>query len=190
MKPSSIMPEGDDLYRTGYQARENNPRLTHRDTVQPALLDRLTDDEPEKREFNPAKNVMTHSQLRRQVLRDLQWLFNCVNNEQQHDLDAFAQVRSSVLNFGVAPLAGKRMSDIEWNDIQKRLTQAIINFEPRIIARDLQVKCMTDPKSLDTHNILSIEIKGNLWCVPWPLEFLFRTDIDLEIGRFELKDIG
>ena len=190
MSNSSLMPEGEDLYRMGYQARENHQRLTARDKVQPALLDRLTDDEPEKRAFNPAKNVISHAELRRQVLRDLQWLFNCVNNEAQHDLEAFSQVRSSVLNFGVAPLAGKRMSDIEWSDVQKRLTQAIVNFEPRIIARDLQVKCITDPKSLDTHNILSIEIKGNLWCIPWPLEFLFRTDIDLEIGYFELKDLG
>jgi len=38
--------------------------------------------------------------------------------------------------------------------------------------------------------VLSIEIKGRLWCVPYPLEFLFRTDVDLENGHFELKDIG
>jgi type VI secretion system protein ImpF len=26
--------------------------------------------------------------------------------------------------------------------------------------------------------------------VPYPLEFLFRTDVDLENGHFELKDAG
>lgn len=31
---------------------------------------------------------------------------------------------------------------------------------------------------------------GRLWCVPYPLEFLFRTDVDLENGHFDLKDIG
>ncbi len=52
------------------------------------------------------------------------------------------------------------------------------------------MRCVCDTKSLDLHNVLSIEIKGRLWCVPWPLEFLFRTDVDLENGHFELKDAG
>lgn len=120
----------------------------------------------------------------------MQWLFNTINNEAQQDLSRVDHVRRSVFNFGVAPLAGKRMSEIEWGDIQQRLTEAILHFEPRILPQGLQVRCVCDTKSLDLHNVLSIEIKGRLWCVPWPLEFLFRTDVDLENGHFELKDAG
>jgi type VI secretion system protein ImpF len=29
-----------------------------------------------------------------------------------------------------------------------------------------------------------------LWCVPYPQEFLFRTDIDLETGHMDLADMG
>ncbi|MEQ4515665.1 MAG: type VI secretion system baseplate subunit TssE, partial [Pantoea agglomerans] len=32
--------------------------------------------------------------------------------------------------------------------------------------------------------------KGRLWCVPYPLAFLFRTQVDLESGHFELQDAG
>lgn len=183
------MTDSDDQLRGGYRLRKD-ASLTVRDKLQPSLLDRLTDDEPDKREESASQRLISHSTLRRHVLRDLQWLFNTINSEAQHDLAPFSQVRRSVLNFGVAPLAGQRMSDIEWHDIQRKLTEAIINFEPRILPQGLQVRCISDTRSLNLHNVLSIEIKGRLWCVPYPLEFLFRTDVDLENGNFELKDVG
>lgn len=82
------------------------------------------------------------------------------------------------------------MSDIEWQDIQRKMTNAILHFEPRILPQGLQVRCVSDLTALDLHNVLSIEIKGRLWCVPYPLEFLFRTQVDLENGHFELQDAG
>ncbi|MFD1804228.1 type VI secretion system baseplate subunit TssE [Mixta tenebrionis] len=182
--------DSGELLRGGYRHRKDQSGLNARDKLQPSLLDRLTDHEPDKRQESANQRLISHSTLRRHVLRDLQWLFNTINNEAQHDLQAFAEVRRSVLNFGVSPLAGQRMSDIEWNDVQSKLTEAIVNFEPRILPQGLQVRCISDTKSLDLHNVLSIEIKGRLWCVPYPLEFLFRTDVDLENGYFELKDVG
>ncbi|MDU4093861.1 MAG: type VI secretion system baseplate subunit TssE [Pantoea sp.] len=181
---------GADLLHSGYRLRKDKTALNVRDKLQPSLLDRLMDDEPGKSQETVNQRLISHSTLRRHVLRDLQWLFNTINNEAQHDLTPFNQVRRSVLNFGVAPLAGQRMSDIEWHDIQRKLTEAIINFEPRILPQGLQVRCLSDTHALNLHNVLSIEIKGRLWCVPYPLEFLFRTDVDLENGYFELKDVG
>ena len=178
-----------DLMRTGFMNRTRQT-VGARDKMQPSLLDRLTDNAPEQKQEPSASNMISHSTLRRNVLRDLQWLFNTINNEAQQDLRHVDHVRRSVVNFGIAPLAGKRMSEIEWQDIQRKLTEAILAFEPRILPQGLQVRCLSDPQSLDLHNVLSIEIKGRLWCVPWPLEFLFRTDVDLENGHFELKDAG
>jgi len=163
-------------------------RLNPHDRMRPSILDRLTDDEPDRPARTEVRNVISHQTLRSQVLRDLQWLFNCINNTSQLDLRPYPQVRASVLNFGVEPLAGQRISEIEWETVRRQLTQAIIQFEPRIIAQDLTLRCISDPHSLTTHNVLSIEIKGNLWCVPWPLAFLFRTELDLEHSRYELKD--
>ena len=179
-----------DLLRTGWRARNGKESPGARDKMQPSLLDRLTDNAPDKQQEPVSSNVISNSALRRHVLRDLQWLFNTINNEAQNDLSQLAHVRRSVVNFGVAPLAGKRMSDIEWQDIQQKLTDAILHFEPRILPQGLSVRCISDTQSLDLHNVLSIEIKGRLWCVPYPLTFLFRTDVDLENGHFDLKDVG
>ena len=182
-------PDGDAL-RSGWQSRSRQDKVGARDKMQPSLLDRLTDNQPHKTQEPANSNLITHSTLRRHVLRDLQWLFNTINHDDPQALETFTEVRRSVVNYGVSPLAGMRMSDIEWHDIQRKLTEAIISFEPRILPQGLQVRCISDTRSLDLHNVLSIEIKGRLWCVPYPLEFLFRTDVDLENGHFELKDAG
>ncbi|ACX88213.1 type VI secretion system baseplate subunit TssE [Pectobacterium parmentieri] len=174
----------------GFRARKNRDALTARDKLQSSLLDRLTDNAPDKRNEASSNTLISHSALRRHVLRDLQWLFNTINNEAQQDLSEFGEVQRSVWNFGVAPLSGQNISDIEWQDIQRKMTDAILHFEPRILPQGLQVRCVSDMTSLSLHNVLSIEIKGRLWCVPYPLEFLFRTQIELESGHFELQDAG
>lgn len=179
-----------ELRRSGWHVRSRQENVGARDKMQPSLLDRLTDNEPEKKYEVAGSNLITHTALRRNMLRDLQWLFNTINHDASCDLSALPHVSRSVVNFGIASLAGKRMSDIEWHDIQSKLTEAIIHFEPRILPQELLVRCVSDTSSLDLHNILSIEIKGRLWCVPYTLEFLFLTDVDLENGHFELKDGG
>ncbi|NDJ56371.1 type VI secretion system baseplate subunit TssE [Enterobacteriaceae bacterium 4M9] len=174
----------------GPQSRKKRDTVSPRSQLFPTLFDRLTDLEPQKKREAESNRSISHSVLRKIILRDLQWLFNCNNNEAQIDLKAFSEVRRSTVNYGITPLAGRRMSEIEWPDIQKNLTQAILSFEPRIIPEQLQLRCISGRDELDSHNVLSIEIRGQLWCSPWPLEFCFRSDIDLENGYFNLRDIG
>ncbi|CAM4197621.1 type VI secretion system baseplate subunit TssE [Serratia silvae] len=187
---SKTLSNNGHRYLQGHHFRQDSERLTSRDKMQPVLLDLLTDDEPQKKQEIAARHLLSAGELRHRVLRDLQWLFNCVNSESSIDLEHYPQVRRSTINYGIAPMAGKRMSEIEWSDIQRALTESILTFEPRILPEGLQVRCISDTNSLELHNILSIEIKGRLWCVPYPLEFLFRTDVDLENGHFDLKDVG
>ncbi|MEQ1962103.1 GPW/gp25 family protein [Xenorhabdus khoisanae] len=173
----------------GYHARKP-PRITARDKMLPSLLDRLTDNDTAKKKESVSNYLLSHKALRQNVLRDLQWLLNSINREPNQDLSSFPEIQHSVYNFGMEPLAGRNMSDIEWCDIQNKIINAIRIFEPRIIPDNLQVNCISDINSLSLYNVLSIEIKGFLWCIPWPLEFLFRSDIDLENGYFIMKETG
>lgn len=111
--------------------------------MQPSLLDRLTDDAPQQSTETVNHTLISHSALRRNVLRDLQWLFNCTAAELDVEWADYPYVRRSVANFGVLPLSGKRMSDIEWEDIQRKLTEAIVNFEPRILPQGY--RCVASP---------------------------------------------
>ena len=50
--------------------------LATKERLQPCLLDRLTDDEPEKSTESRDRRVFSLRQLRQAVLRDLSWLLN------------------------------------------------------------------------------------------------------------------
>src|SRR5690606_36515367 len=92
-----------------------------RDRLQPALLDRLTDEAPQRRSDAPAQGLMTHAQLRRAVLRDLRCLLNTVNLESTQDLACLGHIQASTLNFGVRAMAGKRVSEIDWSDLESAI---------------------------------------------------------------------
>jgi type VI secretion system protein ImpF len=156
----------------------------------PVLLDRLTDHAPHEQREADGAFMLTRALLRESVLRDLRWLLNTTNLEASVDLAPHAGVRESVINFGTGALAGLRMSEIEWSDIERTIREAIQTFETRIVADTLQVKCVENDDSLLHHNLLVLEIRGQIWAVPYPFEFVFRSEVDLENGYMVLQAPG
>ena len=110
------------------------PELTPQERLQPALLDRLTDDEPERQQEPRERRVMTKSRLRQAVLRDLAWLFNATRLEGTVDLSGLTEVRRSVINFGLPALAGRAASSMDVAALERAIRQAILDYEPRILA--------------------------------------------------------
>ena len=80
--------------------------LTPSERLQPCLLDRLTDDAPDKTEESRNQRVMSLQRYRQAVLRDLSWLLNTYANAKLNGYDTFEEIQSSVLNFGVQNVAG------------------------------------------------------------------------------------
>jgi type VI secretion system protein ImpF len=156
---------------------------TARDRLQPALLDRLIDDHNAVDD----QRVMTKQQLRQAVLRDLAWLFNAVQPMGKL-AERYPAVADSVLNFGLPPLSGQLASRIDVSLLERRIREAIVRFEPRILADTLQVRALEFDDVMRTHNVIEFEIRGLLWAEPVPLELLLRTQIDLEVGQVEVKD--
>ena len=165
-------------------------QLTPQERLQPALLDRLTDEEPEKK-LEPRENrVLSKSRLRQAVLRDLAWLFNTTKIESGVAMAKWPYARRSVINFGLPALSGQTASRIEVQDLERDIRQAILDFEPRILPESLDVKAVVDLSSLDHHNVIGIQIHGHLWAQPVPLELLIRTEIDLETGKVQISDLA
>ena len=54
----------------------------------------------------------------------------------------------------------------------------------------LQVEALASGSMLEQHNVVSMQIRGNLWAHPIPIELLLRTDVDLETGAVEIRDLG
>jgi type VI secretion system protein ImpF len=164
--------------------------LTPQERLQPALLDRLTDDEPANRAETREQRVMSRARMRQAVLRDLAWLFNAVRPGSEIDFSAAPQARHSVLNFGLPALSGSSASMLEAGDLEKRIRDAIRDFEPRILPETLRVRAIVSEDALAHHNVIGIEIQGQLWAQPVPLELLVRTEIDLETGKVEIADVA
>src|SRR5688572_27881835 len=109
------------------------PELTPQERLQPALLDRLTDDEPEKTHEPLERRVMSKRQLRQAVLRDLAWLFNTTRLEALTDLSHAPAARRSVVNFGLPALSGRPATAIDVTTLERAIRDAILDFEPRIL---------------------------------------------------------
>jgi type VI secretion system protein ImpF len=163
--------------------------LPPQDRLQPALLDRLTDDHPGHTVEARAARVLSKRQMRAAVLRDLEWLFNATQLNAGADLAESPYVRRSVLNFGLPAMAGKAASSIDVTDLVRAIREAILNFEPRILPASLAVTPLLDAGALDHHNVIGVEIHGHLWAQPVPFEFLIRTDFDLETGSVRVTDL-
>lgn len=159
------------------------------DRLQPALLDRLTDDDPTNKTEPLSMRVINRSRLRDAVLRDLSWLFNttCLGMDKQ--LQDSPLVLSSVLNYGLPALSGRVASSVDALGLEQKVKNAILNFEPRIVADSLEVELLFSAQQLDHHNQVSFKISGQIWAQPVPLELLLHTDVDLETGQVGIKDL-
>jgi type VI secretion system protein ImpF len=160
-----------------------------RDRLQPALLDRLTDLAPHSQVEAEDKRVMNKAQIRDAVLRDLSWLLNSVQPLGKEGL-LFPQAADSVLNYGLPAMSGQMASRVDVSQLERAIKQAILRFEPRVMEDSLEVKALEASSVLDTHNVIEFEIRGFMWAQPVPLELLLRTQVDLEAGQVEVRDMA
>ena len=159
-----------------------------RDTLQPALLDRLTDNDPGRKLEGREDRVISRTQLRGFVLRDLIWLFNTTNLSAEVDFTGHPLAEQSTVNYGLIPLSGKLASSLDLAELEEVMRQTIIHFEPRILPSTLTVRGLPGSDALTHHNVFSFEISGTLWAQPYPMELLLKTDVDLESGEIRIAE--
>ena len=162
--------------------------LRQQDRLQPALLDRLTDDAPLSKVEAAEARVINRQRLREMVLRDLGWLFNATQPSGDIDWEAAPHAERSVINYGLPPLSGRAASSIDAATLQMRVREAIIRHEPRILADTQVVEVVVKDQQIDHHNQIGIRINGQMWAQPVPLELMLHTDIDLETGRVAVRE--
>jgi type VI secretion system protein ImpF len=163
--------------------------LTQKDRLQPSLLDRLTDNDPDRRQESRETRVLSPSRLRESVRRDLAWLFNTTHLESTQSLDDYPAVAHSVVNFGMPDMAGRTVSGVNSALLEQAIRRAILDFEPRLVATTLRVRLAVNDKHM-SHNAMAFDIEAELWAQPLPLRLFLRTAVDLEDGTIEVRDAG
>jgi type VI secretion system protein ImpF len=163
--------------------------LTQKERLQPSLLDRLTDDDPEQKQESRDKRVLSPSRLRECVRRDLTWLLNTTNLAATEDLDEHPEVARSVMNYGMPDLAGHTAGSVDVRALERLLVGVIWDFEPRLLRSSVKVHLFVDEDEMD-HNAMCFDIEAELWAQPLPLRLFLRTEIDLETGGVNVTELS
>ncbi len=157
--------------------------LTPQERLQPSLLDRLTDSEPQKTDESRDQRVLSVARLRECVIRDLSWLLNTERLPSGENIGDYPDAEQSVVNYGIPPLTGAFSSGLDGESLEKAVLDAIHTFEPRLIRGTVTVKSVRSHEHMSS-NALMFEIEGDLWAQPLPLHLYLQTEVDLETGHF------
>lgn len=161
--------------------------LTLKEKLQPSLLDRLTDRDPGSKLESRDRRVLSVEKLRESVVRDLAWLLNTGCLAAGQDLEPYPEVQRSVLNYGVPDLAGITASASDISVLEDALREAIVNFEPRILEESLTVRIILGAGHV-LPGTLQLEIEGQLWAQPMPVNLYLRTELDIETGSYQVTE--
>jgi type VI secretion system protein ImpF len=157
------------------------PELTPKERLQPALLDRLLDDEPTQRSEPRERRVLSLQKLRECVIRDLGALLSAGRPLTDEQLEGLDHVAKSVLAYGMPHLTGFTASTMPVAEMEQQIRRAIVAFEPRLLPHTLRIRAVVQPEQMNRHAV-SFEIRGDLWAEPLPLHMFLRTELDLETG--------
>ena len=130
-----------------------------KERLQPSLLDRLTDHQPEKSRESSAQQSMSQTEFKNAVIRDLGWLLNSVALDVCVDLTPYPQIQNSVLNYGLPDLSGHTSSTIDVRSLEK-----------------------------SSHNSLVFEIDAAVFGQPSPFQVVLKSELDLESNQFQLTE--
>ena len=91
------------------------------------------------------------------------------------------------VNYGIPDLAGSNPRSKNTILLERAVRQAVLNFEPRILADSLRVSVRMEPEQIDRNAMLFI-IEGKLWAQPLPLSLYLETELDLETGTVTVAE--
>lgn len=161
--------------------------LSPQERLQPALLDRLTDHDPEQKIESRDRRVISLQRLRECIRRDLAWLLNCGRLETVLELDDYPEVAKSVLNYGIPDLSGLTLAGADTNIIEKLVRESILRFEPRLLKHSLKVEVTAD-RGGEHRNAMKFRINCEMWAQPIPQSLFLHTEVDLETGDVTVNE--
>ena len=154
----------------------------------PTLFDRLFDNAPHKLKESELEYAVDKKQMMNIVRRDLAFLFNTSSIERDMNRSVYSAVAESVINYGIPPLAGEHMASKSWQEMEGIIRRAIIDFEPRVIAKSLTIKPSDNLSQLGdkVYNMMAFTVRGQIYLEPYPLEFTMQSAVDIENSRFKV----
>lgn len=164
-------------FRSAHAARDAKTKIDQRDEAgERVIAGRRT----------AGRSPITELHLRREVARDLESLMNTVAFESAQDLHEFAEVRKSVLNFGLPDIVHRTIDDASVADVRTEIESVLKHFEPRLASES--VHAARDTEVDKTELKVRFVVHAELRCEPVnvPVEFVADVDVDgnaIQINR-------
>lgn len=177
----------DRLTDNSYLAKQNAPTEKHNELSAKAEHDSKKTTNSLSQQSDPLdRQGITARKLREIVKRDLGWLLNTGSLDDVEDLENYPYTAQSVLNYGIPDLTGVTVANANVRDIERRLQRAILQYEPRILKKTLQINVVkTDEMS---RHALQFEIECDIWGQHSPEHLILKSEIDLETGSVVVID--
>jgi type VI secretion system protein ImpF len=156
-------------------------------TVQPSLLDRLTDADP-RSSADPA--ITLSESVRRfkaSIQRDLEWLLNTRRIPEPMPEDWFEQLPHSVYYYGIPDITSLSRDTRESRMIVLRdIEDAIATFEPRL--SDVRIT-VVEVEGEQFRRELRFHIEATLRMDPTPEQVVFDTVLNFASGEYDVAGV-
>jgi len=151
-----------------------------------AELEDLDEKSPINQYFSlPQLERFNEAALRATVRREIGWILNTTNLGSAVDLEAYPQVETSVLNFGVPDLAGKALTGRLVLQRARDIRAALLAFEPRIDTASLEVEVS---EQIERENSITFVIKADVRSAVRAIPVKFRTDLEVETADVVIRE--
>jgi type VI secretion system protein ImpF len=133
----------------------------------------------------PRLERFNEAALRATVRRELAWLLNTTHLGSVIDLDAYPEVKTSVLNYGIPEMSGKSLNRRLVLQRARDIRTAIRAFEPRIAEASLVV----DPvDGVERENSVTFVIHGDISSAVRAVPVKFRTDFEADTSAATVRE--
>jgi type VI secretion system protein ImpF len=147
-----------------------------------SALDRLIDQEPERKLEPPLSRAQSVRELKAAVRRDLEWLLNTRRTIEKSPA-SLKELEHSLYNYGLPDVSSLYLrSPKDQANLLEAIKTAIDFFEPRL----LSTKVTLEPAADDTR-VLRFGIEGLLRMDPAPEHVFFDTVLEPMSGQYQVK---
>ncbi len=147
-----------------------------------SVLDRLIDQEPERKLEPPLTRARSLRELKAALRRDLEWLLNTRRTIEESPA-SLKELERSLYNYGLPDVSSLYLrSSNDQNALLKAIRVAINYFEPRL----LNIKVALEPAADDTR-VIRFSIEGLLRMDPAPEHVFFDTMLEPMSGQYQVK---
>lgn len=158
------------------------PKFTK--NIQPSLLDRLIDLDPESRVEAPLSRAESLRQFRLSVKRDLEWLLNTTAAPIEIP-EPCENLRHTLLFYGLPDISSVALHDAgDEQQLLRALEEAIETYEPRLAHARVTAK----EGYRATQQAITFHVEAILLVDPAPERISFDTVLEISKGAYSVKE--